>query len=189
VSFGSPAWSQLALWRLRWRWVISLQANFYLHYSDANNSLFVQVASTGTSVALIHRVAGVNTTVATATGLSLANVTFYWLLASQYPGAPGNPPYLSVTLLADSAGAPGSTLATLSGPAASDTVALSGQMSLEAIGGNLQLGGPFASVHTVSLFGPGGWALSPAAGSSVVSGAWEGNGTNSNPGGNGQPPA
>lgn len=175
VAFGSPAWGPINYWQIRWRWATGLTANFYLHYTDANNSLYVSV--TGTSASIIHRVAGVNTTVATAT-VSLANVTFYWLQITQFPGAANDPPYLNVYLFADSAGAPGSVLATLSGPAHDAVTALIGRPQLEAVGNNLQVGGPFANVNNVSLFGPGGWTFSPAAGSSAVSGAWEQNTAN-----------
>src|SRR4029079_12631318 len=53
-----------------------------------------------------------------------------------------------------------------------------GRPQIEASGASLILGGPYASVHMVSLFGPGGWQLDPSSGSSVSAGAWEQNSAN-----------
>jgi hypothetical protein len=59
VAFGSPGWSSVNLWQLRFKWVTGLTARFYLHYTDANNHL--KAEATGTSWALIHTVAGTPT--------------------------------------------------------------------------------------------------------------------------------
>jgi hypothetical protein len=109
VAFGSPAWSSLNLWQLRFKWVSGLTARFYLHYTDANNHLRAEAA--GTSWALIHRVAGTPTTVATG-AVTLTNGNFYWIKVTQFPSpAPSAtvaPPYLTASLFNDSAGAVGS---------------------------------------------------------------------------------
>ena len=179
VTFGSPAWGAINLWQVRWRWVTSLTATFYLHYTDSNNSLFVQVNSTGTSVSLIHRIAGANTTIASAS-ISLTTVSFYWFLITQFPDMHNDPSYLNVVMIADTGGAPGgATLATLSGPAVS-TASDKGVMALEAGGANLQVGGAFSNVNLVELFGPGGWSFTNP---SVTAGAWEQTAANTYSGG------
>jgi hypothetical protein len=178
VAFGSPGWSHLNLWQLRFKWVTGLTARFYLHYTDANNHL--RAEATGTSWALIHTIAGTSTTIATG-AVTLTNGNFYWIRITQFPwptpSATVAPPYLSASLFNDSSGAVGSLLTNgaLAGPAVDGVTALSGRSQIEATGASLQLGGAFSSVHTVSHFGPGGWQTIPAAGSATAfsSGAWE----------------
>ena len=103
VVFGSPAWGPYNLWQVRWRWVTGLTAKFYLHYTDANNSLFVEYLSGSSALFLIHRVAGVETTIASQS-VTLTTLTFYWLQITQFPGMNNDPPYLNVYLVADSGG-------------------------------------------------------------------------------------
>jgi hypothetical protein len=108
VAFGSPGWSHLNLWQLRFKWVTGLTARFYLHYTDANNHL--KAEPTGTSWALIPTVAGVATTIATG-AVTLTNGNFYWIKVTQFPwptpSATVAPPYLTASLFNDSAGAVG----------------------------------------------------------------------------------
>ena len=178
VAFGSPGWSHLNLWQLRFKWVTGLTARFYLHYTDANNHL--KAEPTGTSWALIPTVAGVATTIATG-AVTLTNGNFYWIKVTQFPwptpSATVAPPYLTASLFNDSAGAVGTlvTNGALAGPAVDGVTALSGRPQIEALGASLQLGGAFSGVHTVSLFGPGGWQTIPEAGAATgfSSGAWE----------------
>ncbi len=178
VALGSPAWSHLNLWQLRFKWVTGLAARFYLHYTDANNHL--RAEATGTSWALIHTVAGTPTTIATG-AVTLTNSNFYWIKVTQFPwpapSATVAPPYLTASLFNDSAGAVGSLVVNgaLAGPAVDGVTALSGRPQIEAVGASLQLGGAFGGVHTVSLFGPGGWQTIPQAGAATgfSSGAWE----------------
>jgi hypothetical protein len=110
VAFGSPGWSHLNLWQLRFKWVTGLTARFYLHYTDASNHL--RAEATGTSWALIHTVAGTPTI---ATGaVTLTNGNFYWIKVTQFPwpapSATVAPPYLTASLFNDSAGSVGSLM-------------------------------------------------------------------------------
>jgi hypothetical protein len=111
VAFGSPGWSHLNLWQLRFKWVTGLTARFYLHYTDASNHL--RAEATGTSWALIHTVAGTPTTIATG-AVTLTNGNFYWIKVTQFPwpapSATVAPPYLTASLFNDSAGSVGSLM-------------------------------------------------------------------------------
>ncbi len=178
VSFGSPSWSHLNQWQIRFKWATGLTGRFYLHRTDGSNYLRVDVS--GTTIAVFHTIAGVVNTVGTS-AISLTNGNFYWLRVTQFPW-PGpsaivSPPYLTANLFNDASGAVGSAVSggSIAGPAADGVTALSGTPMIEALGVALQIGGAFASVHTVSLFGPGGWQCTPQAGAAtgVSSGAWE----------------
>ena len=117
----------------------------------------------------------------------MTNGNFYWIRVTQFPwpapSATVAPPYLMASLFNDSAGAVGSLVANgaLAGPAVDGATALSGRLQIEAVGASLQIGGAFSGIHTVSLFGPGGWQTIPQAGSATgfSSGAWEQGASNS----------
>jgi hypothetical protein len=168
IGFGPTVWSAINLWSVRWQFATSLVASFYLHRVDANNSLRVDVAST--TVKLIQRVAGMDTTLATGTVAALTNGNFYWLQVTQFATVSGDPPYVAANLYADSSGAIGSLISggTAAGPLpdANATVAVSGSCAFGCTGANLLIGGNFANVHTLALFGPGSWAATSSAGAS-----------------------
>lgn len=175
VSFGSPAWGAIATWQMRIRYYSSLTATFYLHYTDANNSLAVTLS--GTALSLVHRIGGVSNTLAT-TAVTPGNEVPYWLKVTQFPSVSGNPPQVAAQLYLDSNGTVGTQVATVGPVATTDAVtAMTGAPQLEATSGNiLGIGGNYSNVHTVSLFGPGGWTLSGKLGSATgtASGAWDG---------------
>jgi hypothetical protein len=171
VQFGSPTWGAINQWRMRFLFLTGLAFDAILH-GTGSNTLYVNVS--GTTMTLNQNVAGTLHTFAT-TSFSLATSTWYWLTITQFPAAPGTPPDLQAVLSADSGGAIGSVLASV-GPAATfDAVtALTGAPSLLTGGASLSIGGSPSGVHTLSLFGPGGWAFSPTDGSTgTASGAWE----------------
>ncbi|HEX9036959.1 MAG TPA: hypothetical protein VF808_08215, partial [Ktedonobacterales bacterium] len=173
VTFGSPGWGAPNAWTLRFQWITGLTGSFYLHYVNGSN--FLRCVVSGTSLQLIHTIAGVSTTLATAT-IALVTGTFYWLTLTQYPTVAGNPPLVQATLYADSAGAKGAQTATIGPAATADAVtALSGRCALGASGAALAIGGAFSNVFTVSLFGPGGWTFTPnlSTATGMASGAWE----------------
>ena len=173
ITFGSPAWGAINTWQIRFNYYNGLNAFFYPHYVDGNNHL--QIFTSGTTLYLTQVVAGTGHDLASA-AVTLANGTYYWLRFTQFPSAPGSAPDTQVTLLADSAGAPGTAMATLGPVATYDAVtALAGVMGFSCSGGNLLLGGNYPNVHAVSLFGPGGWSYlgGSGAGSGTCSGAWE----------------
>lgn len=187
VSFGSPAWSAINTWQIRFRWITSLTATFYLHYTDANNNLAVTV--TGAQLALKHTVASTVNTLGTAS-ITLANGAPYWLQITQFPNINTSPmPQAKVILSADTGGAstnPGTTVASIAATAlSSNSVAISGAPQIAASGAALGLGGSFNTyMHTVALFGPGGWSFAGTAGStSPASGAWDQNTNNTYPNG------
>jgi hypothetical protein len=106
-------------------------------------------------------------------GIALTNGNFYWLQITQFPSAPGEVCDVQATLYNDSAGTIGSQVAAVGPVPTFDAVtALSGRPALEAVGASLAVGGNFANVQTVSLFGPGGWLSTTFSG--VNSFAWEG---------------
>lgn len=176
VTFGSPVWSAINNWQLRFKAATGMNVFFMLHRVDANNQLRLNIALT--QIQLQHIVAGTANILATATP-TLTNGTFYWLQMTQFPATPGFAPILQATLYNDSAGVVGSAVASGAvGPvAAHDSVtALIGQPAIEADGAALSIGGNFSGVHLVQLFGPGGWAFTSQNGSptGVCSGAWDG---------------
>lgn len=179
VSFGSPAWSSINYWQTRFRFTSGGTYNFYLHYTDANNYLQCQI--TGTAMTLNHRIAGVTTQLGT-TAFSLGSNVWYWLRVTQFPAMPGEVVDVQASLYNDNAGfnslAPvGSTVGPV--PTQDAVTALSGRPQIEASGASLILGGPYNNVHLLTLFGPGGWTVTPSSGSAFSAGAWEGQGLSS----------
>lgn len=167
VSFGSPVWSNYNLWQIRWRWVAGLTAQFYLHYTDANDNVLLQMQSTTLTISSV--VGGVSTTIATASNVVLTNGIQYWLQITQFPDTIN----LSVSLLADSNGAVGPNITTITGQAAGGLGSIGiGQPQVAASGAALAIGGNFSNVQRVQLFGPGGWFFT-STGTTTVSGAWE----------------
>lgn len=184
VGFGSPSWGPLNTWQLRWNYVTGATDRFYLHYVDASNNLFVQYNGAGTQLGLFQRIGGVANQLAAAS-VSLVNGTWYWLTVTQFPTVTNAPAAIQATLSADSSGSVGAAISTLGPVPTTDTVtALSGQPALEAGVGtaSLLVGGNFANVHTVALFGPGGWGVQNLADATgMSSGAWEQNSANTLP--------
>ncbi|HEY7341182.1 MAG TPA: hypothetical protein VH591_09895 [Ktedonobacterales bacterium] len=173
VSFGSPIWGSVALWQVRWQWVSGLTAIFYLHYVDNNNWLRVSIGNG--ALTLAHKVAGVTSTLGSSAP-ALTTTNFYWLQITQFPSAPFEVADVQVALFNDAAGSIGGAVASGAvgpAPTADSNVAMSGQPQMEASGAALKLGGAFANVHTVSLFGPGGWVFASIGGTGTASGAWE----------------
>ncbi len=173
VSFGTSGWGAINTWQVRFRWnAAASEFDFYLHYTDANDALFVFVKPT--QLALAHTVGGVFHQLATAAP-TMTHEAWYWLQITQYP-SPGNPDPACVqaNLYNDAAGAVGSLVASVGPVGTFDAVtALVGAPEIAAVGGSLVLGGPYASVHSLSLFGPGGWQFA-SAGSVPALGVWDG---------------
>jgi hypothetical protein len=176
VSFGSPVWGAINTWQVRWRYVSGLTATFYLHYTDANN--YLSCAISGTTISLNQKVGGVLNALGSAT-VALVNGMQYWLQVTQFPNIAGAAAQVQASLFADAAGAAGAAVPSSAiGPFVTfDTVtALSGAPQVAATGAALSLGGNFASVHSLSLFGPGAWSFNPnyiGGGTTVASGAWD----------------
>lgn len=182
VAFGSPAWGAINQWSLRFQPQAGGTLNAYLHYTNSNSNLFVSFANR-TTWSITQTSSGVPTTVASSSSLALSGV-WYWLVITQFPAAPGEQALIQAQLYSDSSGTKGSLVATLGPTATNDgTSALIGRPQLEAVGEPFTLGGNFASVHTLSLFGPGGWTFAASSGSAYASGAWEQNTTNTYPNG------
>ncbi len=172
IQFGSPSWGAINNWQVRFQFATGLMALFMLHYTDANNSLAVQV--TGSAVSLVHTVAGVAHTLASAS-MTLTTGTWYWMKAVQYPSAPGMPPEIAASISNDATGAIGSLVAATTLVATYDAVtALTGKSAIQAGGASLTIGGAYANVHAMLLFGPGAWTFSGANSTTgQASGAWE----------------
>lgn len=172
VSFGSPTWSALANWQFRFQFLTGQQGFVYLHFVDANNWLLA--TWNGTTFFLQHDAAGSTTTLASVSWTPV-NGTWYWFKVTQFPTVPGDAPYLSASLSADASGAPGAQLVAIAAPAVYQVtqVAFSGKPQIRAVGAALPIGGAFASVHRVDLFGPGGWVTLAGSGTGAASGAWD----------------
>src|SRR6185312_10400706 len=190
VAFGSPAWTSYNQWQIRFRWVTGGTVKFFLHYLDANNYLLCQMQST--SLTLINVAGGASTTIATSGSVVLTNGMQYWLQITQFPVAPQidtgagltgtlGTPFVQATILVDSAGTVGSSIASIGPAAATDTSqytslgsssSLNGRAQIAASGATLGIGGNFSNVNQVQLFGPGGWTCT-STGSGYASGAWE----------------
>jgi hypothetical protein len=172
VGFGSPAWGAVSTWKIRFKYASTATANFYAHYTDANNKLDAQVFTNG--IVLVQFVGGVSHSLSSSGAPTLTNGNFYWLLVTQFPTASGTTAYVTATLYNDSAGAQGTAVANgaVAGYTFDTVTALSGKMAIETATAALLIGGAFSSVHVVSLFGPGGWATSNVT--ATPSYAWDG---------------
>lgn len=176
VSFGSPAWGAINVWQARFQFTAGANVSrWYLHRPDANNGLRVQVFSGAGGLQIFHTVGGVDHALASANPTLIAG-NWYWLQITQFPAQAANAPYLQATLFNDSGGGIGAQIATI-GPAATfdGATALTGQPHIVASAGSLPIGGAFTSVHTVSLFGPGGWSFAGLNGTATGTAAlgWE----------------
>ena len=180
VSFGDANWGTTQTWQVRWRYMTGLTATWYLHYTDANN--FIRAWLSGTTLNLEQMVGGVTHTLAVAVTLSLTHEAWYWLQMTHFPSAPSAPPYVQAVLLSDNEGAVGSQVAAIGGGCFDAVTAMTGLPEIQASGAALVLGGNYASVHTVSLFGPGGWSFA-SSGTGLAFAAWEQNPANTYGGG------
>lgn len=185
VAFGSPAWGALQTWQIRFRWVTNLAARFYPHFTDGSNWTRILV---GQATLAFHESVAGTTTLLASSAPTLTHEAWYWLQVTQFPAAPGTAPQVQATLFYDDAGAIGSAVTNGAvGPVATvDAVtALSGRPQIEAVSAPLAIGGNFSSVHTVSLFGPGGWSFGGTSGTATgpSSLAWEQNTANTYPNG------
>ncbi|MGH2503293.1 MAG: hypothetical protein ACRDID_12355, partial [Ktedonobacterales bacterium] len=183
IVFGSPEWGAFAQWNLRFQWQTGLLCYFYLHYVDGNNNIGVQID--GSTLLFFHTVGGVSHTLASV-GAALASGSWYWLLSGHYPSAPGTPADVATGIYHDSAGGLGASIANTGPVATYDGVtAVMGQMGLQANTVSMAVGGAFASVNQVLLFGPGGWQFAgfDSGATGEASGGWEQSTSNTYPGG------
>ena len=175
VSFGSAAWGAVNTLQARFQCPASGSAiMFKLHRADGNNFLDVYISASGQYLTQVIAGAAYN---AASGGVALTAGAWYWLRFTQFPTAPGAQSETQVVVIADSAGMPtGATVLTL-GPAPTQdgVTALAGSPTIAAIGADCAIGGAFPEVHTLSLFGPGGWMCTSRRGtaSGVCSGVWE----------------
>lgn len=192
ISFGAATWGPLANWQLRVRVATGGSYTFFPHYVDANNHLQIVVAvgaAVGSgSVTVNQVVGGVTHQLAQTTGLGLVPGTRYWLritLGSAPVAKDGEQAYLGAELLRDVAGSLGSRVALVGAGTFDTTTAMTGAPQLAASGAGLGVGGPFAHVHQVTLFGPGGWQFvgSQNGATGTCWPFWERDGTQTYPGG------
>jgi hypothetical protein len=177
VTYGSASWGAINQLRVRFQWVTGLVARFFLHFTNGSNYLSCRVTNGSNAFILEQAIGGTLTTLASVT-TALTSGNWYWLTLTQFPSVAGDPPLVAASLNADSAGALGGALYSIGPAATADAVtALSGKAGFQASGASLALGGAFANVLTVALFGPGGWLFSSNLSSATgqASGAWEQN--------------
>ncbi len=178
VSFGSPSWGAVRSWQVRFRATTTFACTFYLHYTNANNYLALNLTST--AAALVQVVGGTTHTLASTSSINLVNEIQYWIQFTQFPGTGTIPPLMQCFLCYDALGSIGAAFATLGQAATFDAVtAVMGQPSIANGGSSAALG---ISTNVVNLFGPGGWAFSNS-GTGPAAGAWEQNTANTYPNG------
>lgn len=183
ASFGSSAWGAINTWWVRFRYRAGMTAFFHAHAPDASDNLGVEIGAN--TLYLQHTVAGVQHILGSASFMTF-NEVWYWIQFTQFPSLPGTQCDVQATLFRDSNGALGAQVAALGPVATFDGVtALTGKAQFTTSGQSLGLGGAYTGVHTLSLFGPGGWGGVGNNGSptGVTSLAWEQNGANTYPGG------
>lgn len=187
LAFGSPNWQAVNQWQVRWRYSSGATATFYLHYTDANNQLYVQI--TQTTLSIYHRVAGVTTLIGSDSfGIWLTLGAWYWVQITQFPSPDTSiAPFVYALLLSDAAGAIGSGIGSAEGKAINGATAVSGAPHIATTSAAMAVGGAYSNVHAASLFGPGGWTFQPiTAGASATTpcaGAWEQTAANTYAGG------
>lgn len=180
VTFGSPAWGAINRWQIRFQAQANQVVNFCLHFTDANNLLFVESNTAVGTLQLYQTVGGTANSLAQATGIAYTAGNWYWLQMTQFPSVTGNPADVQATLFNDSAGAIGSSVATVGPvPTFDGVTALVGPMAIQTASTSVAVGGAFTNVQTVSLFGPGGWTpMTADAGgvgaTGICAAAWEG---------------
>lgn len=175
LTYGSPAWRAINTLRARFQWQTGLTARFFFHFTNGSNYLSCDITNGSNGLALAHAIGGAITTL-TSGAAALTGGSWYWVTLTQFPSVDGNPPLVVAALNADSAGAIGAQLLAIGPVATADaTTALSGKAGFQAIGAPLAIGGAFAGVLSVSLFGPGAWLFSPNSSSAtgLAAGAWE----------------
>ncbi len=160
-----PSGCQMAVGHLDWwdliatvrvQWATGAQPFLYARAPIAGPN-WVRAYIDGANLVLQKDVAGAPSTVAT-TAAAAVNGTWYWLRVA-IVGA-----LYTVTLYADTAGAMGASIATISGVIA-DAALQGGRVGLEAGGTpTTNFGGAFAGVCTISGPSPLGWIAQVTAG-------------------------
>ncbi|HZC04227.1 MAG TPA: hypothetical protein VE338_01165 [Ktedonobacterales bacterium] len=183
ASFGSLSWGAINQWTVRFQWASTLVAVFSLHEVDINNRLSAQLD--GVNI-IWNQLTSNNAHNLSSTPFAPTNGTWYWITLTQFPSAPGTVPDVQATIFADSAGSLGAQITTTGPVALVDAVtATTGKPSIGASNVAMNVGGNFPNVHTLSLFGPGGWTTNGGYGSptGLTSMAWEQNTSNTYSGG------
>ena len=174
LAFGSPAWGAINQWQVRFRWASGATLQMKLHAPDSSNQLYIQVSAT--SLRLYQDIAGTLTQLATTSDF-LTPGAWYWAQATQFPSPPGDATVVQATLYGDNEGAVGAQLWSVGPVGATFGVPISGAPQLRTSGAAVTVGGNYPNVHTVSLFGPGGWTFQPittgATATAPCAGAWE----------------
>lgn len=175
VSFGNPSWGAVNTWQVVFRYVSGITASFYLYYIDASNSLRVDIANGANGCVLTQRVAGVDSTLASATVTMVSEVQY--VVQFTYFPVPVGLNGTTQVVLATANG--GGTLATL-GPIHLNYTAtvFAGAPQIATAGASLAI-----ISNTVSLFGPGGWWYTNGTGTGTASGAWQQKSANTYPNG------
>lgn len=166
-SFGSPNWLGINEWQLRFRYTSGMTAILYASYQNSSNYLECSISQAAISV--VNNVAGTVTTPGTS-AMHLVPGVYYWLRFTNFPAANGGSGGVSAQLYGDNAGAVGSGVANIVYVGLSSNFA--GTLQMHATGAALGVGGNFAGVNAVYLFGPGGW-LFTSTGTGQASGAWD----------------
>jgi len=174
LAFGSPAWQAVNQWQVRFRWTSGAVLYLMLGYADSGDQVFAQISASATRI--FQRIAGTANQLASA-AVVMTPGAWYWAQVTLFPSPLGDAAPMQVALLSDSAGTPGATV-TLVGPiGATGAASVLAQPRIEALTSALTIGGAFANVHTLSLFGPGGWTFQPitvgATATAPCAGVWE----------------
>lgn len=171
--FGSPAWGPLAQWQFRFQYPTAGAFNAIFHWTNAQNYLYLLID--GGQMALHHVAGGADFAIA-STVATLTGTHWYWVQVTSFPAAlPNYAPQVAASLFLDNAGVIDAVVANLGPkPVHDGTTALSGTCgwAVNSVGA-LHIGGNFANVQQVALFGPGGWGFTSSQGTAPGSGAWD----------------
>lgn len=153
---GHPEWWDHASGsRFRWQWTTGGVMYLYLKYVDVSN--WIRLRADGTGFSLEKNIAGTTTVVSTVAA-ALTTATWYWfqwtITGTSY----------AATLDNDSAGAPGSNVATITAQTISDAAVQTARIAVGSIGSGLLIGGAFADVCLVKIAAPPGFAAVAAVG-------------------------
>jgi hypothetical protein len=162
--FGHPDWDDGTV-TVRFKWNTGAIMWLLWHAQRGQTQNYVFAQAEGANLTLVKNVAGVQTTIANIAAV-LTTGTFYWLRVSSTGTT------YTVTLFADTAGTLGAQIQTVSG-AVTDTQMARGCAGVynNASSGNVNIGGAFANVLTVTALAPQGWQYQNFY-ADVASGCW-----------------
>lgn len=176
VTFGASTWQSITQWAVAFIYQSAGTFTFWLHRTTANTGIQVILNGPGNTLSIVANVAGVTTTLTSAT-TSLTNGTHYWLLSSALPAVnnTGLATLVSTQAYTYSSGAIGASIGSALFGLATAANLQQGQCGLTAAGANLQIttgGVTTPAANQVTLLAADGWTSATTNGDSTASPAW-----------------